>query len=210
MNTSFAVRRQWIMICIFLIALSSCLGKSPPSRFYALTPLADEQSVGQSGSAEAQVAIGIGPLTLADYLNQRKIVTRIGNNKILQAEFDLWAGSLKDNIRHVILENIGRLLPTKRLFTYPWSRLMPVDYQVVLDVVQCDGQLGEQAQVVVRWQIFDGAKKLLDAGRFSRNEPVSDNSYEALVEAQSRAFKALSVELATILRQMTHTGMPKG
>ena len=86
--------------------------------------------------------IGIGPIKLADYLDQSKLVTRTGDNRLVKAEFDLWAGSFKDNLTNVLAENIGFLLPTERIYIYPWRLSAPVDYQIMLDVVRLRWPVG--------------------------------------------------------------------
>ncbi len=80
---------------------------------------------------------------------------------------------------------------------------MPIDYQVVLEVVRCDGRLGEAAWLEARWSVFGGPdKKLLKTSRSSLREPVSGADYAALVAAQSRAVARLSQEIAEAIQQV--------
>ena len=73
---------------------------------------------------------------------------------------------------------------------------MPVDYQIVLDVVRFDGQAGEDALLVARWSILSGRdKELLSANRASIRERVSGSEYADVVAAQSRALAKLSREI---------------
>jgi uncharacterized lipoprotein YmbA len=73
---------------------------------------------------------------------------------------------------------------------------VPVDYQIVLDVVRCDGRLGDDALLVARWSILAGQdKELLAVSRFSIREPVSGLGYDVLVKVQSRALAKLSHEI---------------
>ncbi|MFY9708429.1 MAG: PqiC family protein, partial [Desulfobacterales bacterium] len=137
-----------------------------------------------------------GPIKLADYLDQSKLVTHDGDNRIVKAEFDLWAGALKDNLTNVLAENIGLLVPTERIYIYPWRLSEPMDYQVILDVVRFDGDLGKDAWLVARWSIVGGKdKELLAVSRSSIREPVTGSGYDALVMAQSRALAKLSHEI---------------
>ncbi len=79
----------------------------------------------------------------------------------MKAEFDLWAGALKDNLTNVLAENIGLLVPTERIYIYPWRLSEPMDYQIILDVVRFDGDLAKEAWLVVRWSIVGGKDKEL-------------------------------------------------
>jgi uncharacterized lipoprotein YmbA len=83
---------------------------------------------------------------------------------------------------------------------------VPIDYQVAVDVVRCDGRLGDAAYLEARWSIFKGQdKKLLKTMRSSISAPVTGPGYADLVAAESRALAQLSQEIAqTIQGAGTH------
>jgi uncharacterized lipoprotein YmbA len=179
-----------------VFTLCGCLGKSQSARFYALAPMPEDQAVATADSPAKNAAVGIGPIKLADYLEQSKLVTRSSDNRLLKAEYDQWAGSFEGNLANVLAENIGFLVPTERIYIYPWRRSVPVDYQVVLDVVRCDGELGKDAWLVARWSLLGGEdRQPLAVKRSSIREPVAGSGYGALVTAQSRALERLSREI---------------
>ena len=153
-------------------------------------------------SPAKDAVIGIGPVKLADYLDQSQIVTRTSDNQVVKAEFDRWVGPFKDNFINVLADDIGFLLSTERIYLYPWRHSVPIDYQVTLDVVRCDGRLGDAAWLEARWSIFEGPeKKLLKTSRSSIREPVTGADYGDLVAAQSRALAKLSQEIAAAIQQ---------
>jgi uncharacterized lipoprotein YmbA len=79
---------------------------------------------------------------------------------------------------------------------------VPIDYQVAVDVVRCDGRLGDAAWLEARWSIFQGPeKKLLKMHRSNIREPVMGPDYTALVAAQSRAVAKLSQEIAQAIQK---------
>jgi uncharacterized lipoprotein YmbA len=79
---------------------------------------------------------------------------------------------------------------------------VPIDYQVTVDVVRCDGRLGDAASLEARWSIFKGPeKKLFKISRSSIQEPVTGPDYAALVEAQSRTVAKLSQEIAETIQK---------
>ena len=79
---------------------------------------------------------------------------------------------------------------------------MPIDYQVVVDVIRCDGRLGAAAWLEARWSIFKGPeKKLIKTYRSNIHEPVSGADYAALVAAQSRTLAKLSQDIAEAILQ---------
>lgn len=194
---------RWIPLTlgVGLLFLGGCLGKSQTPRFYTLSPILEDQAIAKSDTLARDAIIGIGPIKLADYLDQTKLVTRTGDNRLVKAEFDLWAGSFKDNLANVLAENIGFLVPTERIYFYPWRQSVPIGYQIVLDVIRFDGELGKDAWLVARWSILTGQdKKLLAANRSSIREAVTDSDYAAVVAAQSRALARLSHEIVAAIQ----------
>jgi uncharacterized lipoprotein YmbA len=177
-----------------------CLGRSPSPTFYALTPIQD-QVVSRRSSPVQNAVIGIGPVKLAEYLDDSLIVTRTSDNELAKAQFNRWVGSFKDNFINVLADNIGSLLSTDRIYLYPWRLSVPIDYQVTVDVVRCDGRLGDAASLEARWSLFKGpGKKLLKMHRSNIREPVTGADYAALVAAESRAVGQLSQEIALAIQ----------
>jgi uncharacterized lipoprotein YmbA len=176
-------------------------GRSQTPRFYSLSPIQEDQGISKRKGPVQNAVIGIGPIRLADYLDDSKIVTRTSDNQLVKAEYDRWAGSFKNNFTNILAEDIGFLLRTDQIFLYPWRTSLTLDYQVVVDVIRLDGRLGEAAWLVARWSILEGPeKKLLKMNRSSISEPVSGSEYAALVAAQSRAIAKLSQEIVQAIQ----------
>ena len=188
-----------VILVIASIFLDGCRSQSP--RFYSLSPIQEDQVISKRKSPARNAVVGIGPVKMADYLDQSLLVTRTSDNQAVKAEFDRWVGSFKDNFINVLADNIGVLLSTENIYLYPWRMSVPIDYQVVVDIVRCDGRLGDAAWLEVRWSIFVGPeKKLLKTNRSSMREPVSGADYADLVAAQSRALAKLSQEIAEAIQ----------
>jgi uncharacterized lipoprotein YmbA len=187
-----------VILATTAIFLGGC--RSQSSRFYTLSPIPEDQVISRKSPAQNAI-IGIGPVKLADYLDQSMLVTRTSDNQAVKAQFDRWVGSFKDNFTNVLADNIGVLLSTERIYLYPWRTTVPIDYQVVVDVIRCDGRLGDGAWLEARWSIFQGPeKKLLKINRSSIREPVTGTDYAALVAAQSRTLAQLSREIAEAIQ----------
>jgi uncharacterized protein len=192
-----------VILAIVSIFLGGCLNRSQTPRFYTLTPMSQDELSSKRGSPAHNPVIGIGPVTLADYLDQSDLLTRTGDNQLVKAEYDRWAGSFKNDFINVLAENIGFMVPTERIYLYPWRGSVPIGYQVALEVIRCDGRLGEAAYLVTRWSVFGGPeKKLLNMNRSSIREPVTGADYAALVAAQSRAVAKLSQEIAEAIQKV--------
>lgn len=201
MKQAVFYRLWWVGAVVGAIVCVGCFGKSQSSRFYTLSAMAPASAVAYPDSPARNAAVGIGPVKIADYLDRSKIVTRTGDNRIELAEYDQWAGSFEDNLIHVLAENIGARVPTERIYLYPWRTSLPIDYQVVVDIVRCDGRLGGTIDLVVRWRLVDGGKKdVLAIKRADIREAVEGTGYEALVAAQSRALATLSGQIAEMIQ----------
>ncbi len=185
------------ILVIATMFLSGCRSESP--RFYTLSPMTE--GISQSQNPARNAVIGLGPVKMADYLDQSMIVTRTSDNQAAKAQFDRWVGSFKDNFINVLADDLGALLATERIYLYPWRLSVPIDYQVILDIVRCDGRLGDAAWLEVRWSVVQGPeKKPVKTYRSVIREPVQGADYTALVAAQSRAVAKLSQEIAAAIQ----------
>jgi uncharacterized protein len=138
-----------VVFTIAAIFFGGCV-RSPSPRFYALSSIQEGQDLSSRRSPAKDAVIGIGPVKLADYLDQSQIVTRTSGNEVAKAEFDRWAGPFQDNFINVLADDIGFLLSTERIYLYPWRNSVPIDYQVTVEVVRCDGRLGAAAALETR------------------------------------------------------------
>lgn len=187
-----------------LLLATGC--SSPPTRFYVLSTLPDSRPM--SLDAGPDVAVGVGPLELPDYLDRPQIVTRTGQNELNLAEFDKWAESLKDNATQVLAENLAVLLPSKKVVTYPWKRSTPIDFQVAVKVTRFDHTIGGETVLGTRWSILSG-----DAGKelFSREsrytERPSGGGYNATVAAMNRALAQFSRDVAGAIAAQASSGL---
>jgi len=195
--------------CILLLAvliISGCSllssGPQPKTRFYMLSSLASSAKAVQPLATLPQVAIGIGPIRLPEYLDRRNIIVRNSRNELELAELSQWAEPMADTFARVLADNLSVLLGTHRITPFPWRSSMPVDYQLTIQVAQFDGMLGEQVILRAQWQVFTGdGKKLLDFGYSIFEEKVANTSIDALVTAESSAAERFSREVgAAIVR----------
>ena len=75
-----------VILVIVVILLGGCR-RSPTPRYYSLSPMQD-QAVSKRSSPVHNAIIGIGPVKLADYLDQPRLVNRRSDNQLTVAEHD--------------------------------------------------------------------------------------------------------------------------
>jgi uncharacterized lipoprotein YmbA len=203
MSNSVRFRLAVVSLVLCLVITVGC-ASTQPSRFYTLSALASSETRNKAGASSPSIAIGVGPVTLPEYLDRPQIVTSTSRNELRLAEFDRWAGSLKDDFSRILAENLSILLSTDRVSLYPWRRSMSIDYQVVVDVARFDGELGGEARLDARWTVLGGRdKKVLSMHTSRISEPTGEQGYAALVGAQSRALGRLSREIAEAIMSIS-------
>jgi len=78
-----------------------------------------------------------------------------------------------------------------------------------LDIVRCDGRLGESVDLVVRWRLMDGGEKdVLAIKRTRIREALNGADYDALVSAHNRALAVLSRQIAATIQAASREHSP--
>jgi len=195
--------KMTIGIAFLLMALTACAG-SVPTRFYILTPLEDAGREVQGTASSPRVTIGIGPVMFPAYLDRQQIVTRVSANELHLAGLDEWAEPLKDNFTRVLVENLGHLLPADSFTIFPFRGPDRVNWQVAVEVVRLDGDLGGDALLLARWTIHEkGDNKLLLTKKSRFSQSASGPGYGALAAAYSRIVEAFSREMAGAIQDLS-------
>ncbi|MGD8706905.1 MAG: PqiC family protein [Syntrophobacterales bacterium] len=187
-----------LMIAAALFALAGC-ATSPPPTFYQL----EEPASTQLSGLERGIAIGVGPVNMAAYLDRPQIVTRAEAHKLNLSEGNVWAEPLKQSITRVIGVNLSNMLQTTRIFRFPTrNRAIPLAYRIALDIPRFDGTLGGDVQLVARWTLYKGQGEDALLTRVSIiSEASGGEGYEKLITAQNRALQALSREIADAVKK---------
>ena len=193
-----------IVLCLCLL-LAGCLSVpySPSSRFYTLQPIKEASVVELAGAANLDgTAIGVGPVTLPEYLNRPQIVTRQPDNTIEFAQFDRWAEPLDTGLARLIAKNFSLLLSKASLELFPWNSVIPIKYQVIIEVLQLDCRLGAEVVLVSQWSVIDVKnKKTLLTKRLEYKKSLVDKKYPSVVQAVSSICELLSRDIAQSLIQ---------
>jgi uncharacterized lipoprotein YmbA len=191
---------------LFLVFLLGACSSTPPVAYYTLNTLPEMQQEIPAAVMDDTIAIGVGPVEFPKFLDRPQIVTRKSQNQIEVSEFHRWAGSFPGDFSRVLAKNISILLPSDRVAVYPWGEQFSPTYSVKLDVEQFDCQVGEGVVLDVTWMVTDqeGTNKLL-VRKSLIEEPASDKTYEALVEAKSNGLATLS---RTIVEEIRKLGTP--
>jgi uncharacterized lipoprotein YmbA len=199
-----------ILLGAILTALAGCAGTSPPSNFYVLNSLPESPAAKQPAGDENKLSIGIGPVTLPDYLNRSQIVTRVSPNELKVAAFDRWAEPLESSFPRILTENLAALLNTNQIVIFPWRQFVPFEYQVAVDVVRFDAEAEGKAVLITRWAIIAANRETILMQRKSTFEaPLKSQSYSSIVSAQSQTMIDFSHEIAAAIKTISQEAAPR-
>lgn len=184
------ILRPLVLTSLLLLACCSTASKS----FYVLTADGPTPSGGGNG-------IGVGPVSLAEYIDRPNLVIAENTNQLGIAEDHRWAGDLAASITRVTAANLGRRLNTGNVRAYPWRDDSEIRWQVTLDIRQLHGGADGFAVIEAGWRAYVLPDRRLVASRtFVDREPLDADGYQPLVAAQSKLLSRLADDIASSLR----------
>jgi uncharacterized protein len=177
------------------IALATACTPTTPTSFYTLSAATEPEAAKRPAKG---LVIGLGPITLPQYLDRPDIVTREGAKRMRLAEFHRWAEPLEPLLTRVMAEDLYALLDANDVIPVPQRGDVPLDRVVEVDIGRFDATQRGEVVLDARWRIYAGDNEtLLASGRSmvtERGAPVPD--FDSIVAAMSRAVGQASREVA--------------
>ncbi|WP_298037757.1 PqiC family protein [uncultured Desulfuromonas sp.] len=190
------------LCCLLVLLLAGCGGKSPSVAYYSLASI-EQIDPGAEPVAKLDLALGVGPVTVPEYLKKSQIATRLGGRRYQFDEFHRWAGMIEQDLARVIGNNVGFLLGTDKVMFFPWVHYFKPDYRLLVEVIQFDSDLHGDAVLSARWAVSDASgETILGSGKRDYRQALANPSYEALVDAESLVMAEFSRDLAEELRML--------
>lgn len=180
--------------------ISGCLGASPPTRFYTLSP--PETGPGARVPLSDTV-VAVGPVQIPSYIDRRQIVTRSGENGIDVADFDQWGGPLDEEITRSLVAVLSERLARERVTVVPWRSVRSAGFspsvQVPVLLSRFDGKRGESVTLRATWTVLmkgEGGEKKLKVRESTITEGIKGESLGEVVAAMGRAVGKMGTEMA--------------
>ncbi|MEO8353937.1 MAG: PqiC family protein [Chthoniobacteraceae bacterium] len=184
MNRSFP-----LLALTTLVLLGAC--STDAERYYRLS------STGSVPANTNRFALGVGPVTLPDYIDRAELVFQSAPNRFEAPYEHRWAGNLRDGFTQVVGIDLARELGTGNLHTYPWEPGTLLRYQVPITVRKFHAESGKLAVLEVGWTVNDGrTRETLVRRAETFSEPIQGDGYEPIVAAQSRLVAKLARAIA--------------
>ncbi|UFS70802.1 PqiC family protein [Geomonas sp. RF6] len=190
------IRLPILALACLALLVAGC-SRSPQVTFYTLLPAASGEAV---PATEAPVSVSVGPITVPEVVDRPQLVVRESESRVKIAETHRWAEPLKREIPRVLAQNLGSLLGTEQVSSYPQNAGADAQYRVQVDVQRFEALPGKSVTVEALWQIKRSADNAQGRGHSLVREPVQGDGYEPLVAAYSRALSRVSAELAQAIR----------
>src|SRR5262249_19390253 len=182
----------------FTVALAAGCS-SAPVHYYTLSATAT------AASATAKLAVAVGPVSVPAAVDRPQIVVSTSANAVTVDEFNLWASPLQDNIARVVAENLAAMLGTPRVTLFPQTIAADLDYRVQIEVRSFESMPGKSATLNAVWTVRRMKDGKTETGRTSVQETISDNGFDALAAAHSRAVGRMSKDIADAILALART-----
>ena len=208
MTRSTGLLRRFVALATLagLTGLGGCNLLAPrpdPSRFFVLDPLPLATSRAAVTTLPPEIAVGLGPIRLPDYLKRPELVTRTGPTEVQPSRIDRWAEPLDLAVPRVLALNLAARVGPRSFQSWPWYDTQRPDYQVELTFERFERDADGNAVLAVAYRVRDlrpQGKVVLRETRLERSPAAPDSA--SLVAALSSSLDDLSRELAAAIDEL--------
>ena len=182
-------------LCLALVALigAAGCGTSATPKFYSLSATSTPD-----GSAAANVAVLVGPISIPAGVDRPQFVVQNGANQVDVEEFNRWSAPLNDSIAKAVAGDLSVLLGTPDVATAPLANFN-ANYRVTIDVQRFDSIRGQGTVLDAVW-VVRKANGDTQSGRTMTHESAQADTFDALAAAHSRAIAKMSADIAGAIR----------
>jgi len=178
-----------ILCALAVVLLTACSSQPPQTATYLLrseVPAGADVALRDSG-------IALGNIRVANYIDQPGLVLATGDGTIHAARYHVWAEPLQVALRRYLADQISDA-SGRDIAAMPDSATVT---RVDVSVDQLHGTGSGVAVLVAYWNVASqGASK---SYRFSEQQALSGDGYDALVRAQESLLKRLAEAISASL-----------
>lgn len=178
---------------VSLLGLSGC-AINGPLNYYQLQGAEAPETL----SEDSQIAVLLGPVKVADYLQRETIMQREGNGSLSTSANARWAGNLQDDIGQLLLRQISGDLKTSRIALYPDRVGFKPQAQIVLSISRLDSGQEQPAVLEAQWRVLD-ANGDLRSSRVITLKQQHDGSLAGQIKAQSDLLRKLAGQITSAI-----------
>ena len=186
------MRRRVVVVLAASLAIG-CLGRSAAVRFYTMSPV---EGPALNNIAEDLIVV-VGPVSFPRYLERPHLVTRAQASEIKIDGVRRWAGGFESNVRRVLVDNLRARLGQQRVATLPLVQPSGSVFRVNVDILQFEGDPGNDLILRVHWIVQDEAEGTRAwSEEVTIRRPLKAKDVTSLVAAHDQALGQLSDVIA--------------
>lgn len=192
-----ALRYPLVMLLTGMLGLAGC-SMNQPVPMYQL-------DAGQPGlpRQSAGLAVELGPVTVADYLQHDTMLQRQPDGSLTAARDARWAGNLPSDINQLLLRQLAWRLDSQRVVLAPGTTNSAPDVKVVLSITRLDSGSKEPAVLDAQWRLLDRRGQLRDS-RIVHLEEKHTGSSADQARAQGVLLQHLVEQLSVAIKPLAN------
>jgi len=171
-----------------LLTVAGC-ASSPPTRYFALDPVAPAAASGADRAGGAGVPVKVDAVHIPPALDRESMVRGESGNQLQISSQDRWAGDLGEMIRRVLTQDLASRLPAGMVIA-PQSPAPPKAHGLVVDILTFQPQAGEVV-LDADWTLLQG----------TQSNPVVRRSVHLTASGASQA-QDEAAAMSTLLGQL--------
>jgi uncharacterized lipoprotein YmbA len=201
--TMHAVRPA--LLAAFFALAAGCAGSGDGTRLYVLSPTAGTASAPtDTAVATANIAVVVATVRVPQYLDRPQLVTRSSGHRLQIAEFDQWAGDLREDLTRVLADNLSRALGSTRVVAVPQFLRAPAAARVQVELLAFERMEDGRVRLAARWWVTRGAEAApIEGTRMTElfGAPLGDKpTAESTVASMSQVYGEFSRGVAAAIR----------
>ena len=187
---------------LFALACPACgllAPRADENRFAVLASVDELPGNAPAVAAEASSPqrLGLGPVTLPEYVRRSEIVTRVDGTRLVLSDTERWAEPFDRAVVRVLAADLRRATGAGRVVLHPWYESDRPDLQVEIAFSRCERTETGQVVVAAHWCVRDLAGEAGPIERDSRIErPAAGPEGASTALALSQALAELTREIA--------------
>ena len=189
-----------LLSALLSTALTACTAP-PQVAYYSLL---GAENVKTTGQRRDQLVVSVGPVNIPDVLKKSQIATDGIEGRYRLSEYHRWAGEVDREFGRALIEQLAGRLGTEQVYLFPGDQYIEPTCQVLLDILEMNGELGKEVKLSVRWTLIDPKGKTRPITRHSTfSQQTADSGHESWVKAQRGNLSRLGEEIATLIKDRT-------
>lgn len=193
-----AARLALLATCAALLA--ACAGSGEGTRLYVLSPVAAPAPP----AASPAPAVVVATVRIPGYLDRPQLVARGSGNRVQIAEFDQWAGDLREDLTRTLAENLSRQLGSPQVVAAPHALRAPAAFRVEVEILAFERLEDRRVRLAARWWLTRGAEVAPIEGTRTaelHGAPLADKApAEAVVASMSQVYGEFARGIAEAIR----------